>query len=105
MKDGINDYIVKGRQEAVNPNQTGTKASAHYVLTLSPGEARTIQLRLSDAPDLAEPLGNEFQAAFAARKQEADEFYQRVTPFPLSEDMRNVHRQAFAGKAVLPLCG
>ena len=97
VKDGINDYVVKGRQEAVNPNQTGTKAAAHYVLTLSPGESRTIQLRLSDAIDLAEPLGNEFQATFAARKQEADEFYQRITPFPLSQDMRNVQRQAFAG--------
>jgi hypothetical protein len=97
VKDGINDYVVKGRKEAVNPNQTGTKASAHYVLTLSPGETRTIQLRLSDASDLAEPLGHEFNTAFAARKREADEFYQRITPFPLSEDMQNVQRQAFAG--------
>jgi len=97
VKDGINDYVVAGRKEAVNPNQTGTKAAAHYILTLSPGETRTIQLRLSDAPDLAEPLGHEFNTAFAARKREADEFYERITPFPLSEDMRNVQRQAFAG--------
>ena len=34
---------------------------------------------------------------FLQRKAEADQFYQKVTPFPLSDDMRNVQRQAFAG--------
>lgn len=97
VKDGINEYIVQGRKEAVNPAQTGTKAAVHYILTLSPGETKTIQLRLSGVPDLAEPLGHEFNAVLAARKQEADEFYQRLTPFPLSDDSRNVQRQAFAG--------
>ena len=29
VKDGINDFVVAGRQEAVNPQQTGTKAAAH----------------------------------------------------------------------------
>ncbi|PZV07542.1 MAG: glucosidase [Leptolyngbya sp.] len=97
VKDGINEYIVQGRKEAVNPAQTGTKAAIHHILTLSPGETKTIQLRLSDVPNLAQPLGHEFNAVFAARKQEADAFYQRITPFPLSEDRRNVQRQAFAG--------
>src|SRR5208282_6058134 len=30
VKAGINDYVVAGRQDAVNPNNTGTKAAAHY---------------------------------------------------------------------------
>ncbi|MGH7219320.1 MAG: MGH1-like glycoside hydrolase domain-containing protein, partial [Nitrospiraceae bacterium] len=30
VKDGINDYVVQGRQGAVNPAHQGTKASAHY---------------------------------------------------------------------------
>src|SRR5262245_20252048 len=30
VKDGINDYIVAGRREAVNPDRRGTKAAAHY---------------------------------------------------------------------------
>jgi hypothetical protein len=97
VKDSINEYVVEGRKDAVNPAQTGTKAAIHYVLSLAPGESRTIQLRLSDASNLIAPLGNDFNVAFAARKQEADEFYQHITPFPLSEDKRNVQRQAFAG--------
>ncbi|WP_281258916.1 hypothetical protein [Stenomitos frigidus] len=40
VKDGINDYVVKGCKGAVNPNQIGTKAAAHYIFTLSPGETR-----------------------------------------------------------------
>jgi hypothetical protein len=33
----------------------------------------------------------------AARKKDADEFYQRITPGSLNEDERRVHRQALAG--------
>ena len=97
VKDGINDYIVESKKEAVNPDRIGTKVAAHYTLNISPGETKTIRLRLSNAPDLKEPFGKEFDAAFDLRQQEADEFYQRITPFLLSEDMRNVQRQAFAG--------
>jgi Glycosyl hydrolase family 63 C-terminal domain len=97
VKDGINNYVVGGHRESVNPDQTGTKSAAHYVLTLLPGASQTIHLRLSDVPNLIAPLGNEFDAAFSARQQEADAFYQHITPFPLSEDRRNVQRQAFAG--------
>jgi hypothetical protein len=32
FKDGINNYVVGGWQDAVNPAQTGTKAAAHYQL-------------------------------------------------------------------------
>ncbi|ABA22381.1 conserved hypothetical protein [Trichormus variabilis ATCC 29413] len=97
VKDGINDYIVNGKKSAVNPEQVGTKASAIYVLTVGAGETQIIKLRLSDTPDLIEPFGQEFSIIFSQRQREADEFYQRVTPFQLSEDMRNVQRQAFAG--------
>ncbi|MBD2430279.1 MULTISPECIES: MGH1-like glycoside hydrolase domain-containing protein [Fischerella] len=97
VKDGINDYIVNGQKSAVNPEKFGTKASANYILNVGAGETKTIKLRLSNLPNLVEPFGKEFDINFLKRQQEADEFYQRITPFPLSEDMRNVQRQAFAG--------
>ena len=34
VKDGINNYVVAGRQEAINPSNTGTKAAAHYQLRI-----------------------------------------------------------------------
>jgi hypothetical protein len=97
VKDGINDYVVLGQQDKVNPDRLGTKFAADYSLTFAPGETQVICLRLSDQPDLAAPLGAEFDRVFQQRQQEADEFYQRICPYPMSEDERNIQRQAFAG--------
>src|SRR6185436_6139593 len=46
VKDGINNYLVHGQQGVVNPNRTGTKVSAHYRFTISPGKTATAKLRL-----------------------------------------------------------
>ena len=97
VKDGINDYLVEGRLEAVNPNRIGTKTSAHYVLSIGAGETKIVRLRLSDLSNLTEPFGADFDTIFQNRLSEADEFYHRICPFSLSKDERNVQRQAFAG--------
>ncbi len=113
VKDGINDYVVHAALNAVNPDKTGTKASALYRLRIAPGGTATLRLRLTDqeprvirmsAPRLvlAEPpktelLGSAFESVLTARRKEADEFYARRAPAGLSEDARNVQRQAFAG--------
>ena len=97
VKDGINDYIVNKKTDAVNHHQ-GTKVSPHYRLNLAPGETKIVRLRLSDIDDLATPFGSEFESVFEQRKSEADQFYQAVTPYEeLPVEMRNVQRQAFAG--------
>jgi hypothetical protein len=97
VKDGINDCIVQGRTDAVNPNKSGTKAAAHYVLTLGAGESATVKIRLTNSQGSSGVGGSEFDEVFSARIREADEFYDKVTPADLSEDGRNVMRQAFAG--------
>jgi hypothetical protein len=98
VKDGINDYILsKGDKKTVNPNQVGTKASAHYELVVAPGETKIVRLRLNNIENLDSPFGKEFEDTFRDRKQEADDFYQAVCPYPVSDDMRSVQRQAFAG--------
>jgi hypothetical protein len=30
VKDGINNYLVNGQKDAVNPKKSGTKTAAHY---------------------------------------------------------------------------
>ena len=40
VKDGINNFIVHGQTDAVNPEQTGTKAAAHYHLTVAGRKVR-----------------------------------------------------------------
>ena len=98
VKDSINDYIVHGKQGAVNPAQVGTKAAVHYHLTLAAGETHQVQLRLSQRPpeDLV-PFDESFAEIFAQRQKEADDFYVTISPADSSEDARNVQRQAFAG--------
>ncbi len=124
VKDSINDYLVHGARDAVNPAQTGTKAAALYRLRLGPGASATLRLRFTDqarlvpalraagvpdgaagrrsagaAMDVApeEPFGKAFDDIFAARLAEADEFYTQRTPQGIVEDARKVQRQAFAG--------
>ncbi|HET6365484.1 MAG TPA: glucosidase, partial [Nitrospirota bacterium] len=96
VKDGINDFVVLGRQGTVNPKKTGTKVAAHYRRTIGSGQSATVRLRLT-AKGAAAPFGPEFDAIFAARLKEADEFYQSVTPTSVSPDAANVMRQAIAG--------
>ena len=96
-KDGINDYLVAGDISAVNPEQNGTKAAAHYSAIIPPGESFTIKLRLTKEQWAKNPLNSEFDRGFALRQREADEFYATVVPTSLSSDGRNVLRQAFAG--------
>jgi hypothetical protein len=104
VKDGINNYVVLGQQGAVNPEKTGTKMAAHYRFIIGPGQSATVRLRLTAAAAAsgkttaaATPFGPEFAQTLAARLQEADEFYQSVTPPSVSPDAANVMRQAVAG--------
>lgn len=95
-KDGINDYIVANKK-TVNPQLTGTKASAEYRIEVSAGESKEIRLRLSADDSLADPFGSEFATTFKSRKSEADEFYESIGPKTLSADRRAIQRQAYAG--------
>ena len=95
VKDGINDYIVYGNRQAVNPEHVGTKASANYKLTIAPGETATIRLRLTNN-ELKDAFAD-FDQTFADRIHEADEFYETVIPSHLSADARSVMRQSLAG--------
>ena len=68
VKDGINDFVVRGNEGAVNPAHAGTKASVLYQLEIGPGEVEVVRLRLTDAGlsrlEQAYPRGNPFGKAF-----------------------------------------
>ena len=99
VKDGINDYVVQGAHDAVNPGRHGTKAAAHYQATVAAGDALVIRLRLSHERyiDDGTEIGADFDAVFDARRREADEFFATVIPSGASSDEANVMRQALAG--------
>ena len=95
VKDGINDTVVNGELERVNPKKTGTKAAAHFHTNLAPGETFTVQVRFSDR-EQDNPFEG-FDNIFTQRIQEADNFYAAIQNPDLTADERNVQRQAFAG--------
>jgi hypothetical protein len=99
VKDGINDFVIDGRQHAVNPKKQGTKVAAHYQVNVGAGKTAVIRLRLSSSvrEQKREPFGKAFETLFDERRREADEFYQALTPRSLSTDAANVMRQAIAG--------
>jgi Glycosyl hydrolase family 63 C-terminal domain len=98
VKDGINNYVVQGEQDAVNPDRTGTKSAAHYQLQIDAGKTAVVRLRLTDLAPAAigEPFKN-FSPAFEERRNEADTFYKALIPDRISADEGMVMRQALAG--------
>jgi hypothetical protein len=106
VKDGINEYVLRSDTAAVNPAKIGTKAAGHYELMIAGGSEAIVRLRLTDkvftgkgrvTAKSAEKPFDGFESIFAQRSREADEFYSEIIPSHLSEDARNVQRQAFAG--------
>ncbi|KAJ3337501.1 hypothetical protein HDU93_000994 [Gonapodya sp. JEL0774] len=110
VKDAFNRYVVHGEQSAVDPSNTGTKCAALYKL-LVPGHGQAvIKLRFTPAagvgsmgligefPETGNFFADDvFEAMFKLRKKEADEFYANFQPHSLSEDLKNIQRQAWAG--------
>jgi hypothetical protein len=98
VKDGINNYVVNGKRDAVNPQHTGTKTVAHHRINVAAGETATIRLRLSDlAPAAIGDPFKSFDQIMELRRHEADEFYRAITPERVNEDAARVMRQALAG--------
>jgi hypothetical protein len=98
VKDGIEECVIFGRSEKVNPEKNGTKASPHYCLEIPGGESRVIRLLLTPAAHHGwSELAKSFDGIMQHRQTEADDFYASITPKSLSEDSASVMRQALAG--------
>jgi hypothetical protein len=98
VKDAFGERLIHGRTGAVNPLEEGTKAAAHYALTLEAGASAVLRLRLTREGAIATSLAfADFDSVFEARRREADEFYATVIPERLCDDSCDVMRQALAG--------
>jgi hypothetical protein len=98
VKDSFHNYLVHGQTGAVNPALEGTKAAAHYPLTVASGQSAVLRMRLTSKESVGpeDPFAH-FDAVFQTRIEEADAFYQSVTPPSSSVDEARVMRQAMAG--------
>jgi hypothetical protein len=95
-KDGINNAIIHGKRDAVNPNQIGTKASAKYERIVPPGASVEIRLRFSDNTHLPDAFGD-FDEIFTLRQAEANAFYAELQKNVEDPELRAIQRQAYAG--------
>lgn len=91
-----------GGIQFVNPDKTGTKAAAHYFFPQVPAKGGCVVMRLKLTHNSAEQdpsIEDEelFDDTVEDRRVDADEFYHRVCKGPLTDDMRNVLRQALGG--------
>ena len=95
VKDGINNRVVQGNVNAVNPNHEGTKAAFWYQLPVPAQGSSTIKLRLCKGKQ-AQPFAV-FDTLMATRQTEANSFYAVRQTGVTSADEKMVQRQAWAG--------
>lgn len=94
-KDAINDAIVEGRPDAVNPAQTGTKVGLHHVREIPPGGETVIRLRFARA---GSPVDfRDFDETVDRRRAECDAFHAEHEEKCEDDEARRVLRQAYAG--------
>lgn len=100
VKDAFHRLIVDEEKDAVNPSNEGTKFAAWYAFDegqeVPTGECAVVRFRFSQKK--AEFVDEEvLDDVIEQRRAEADDFYYNINPLPMSEDLRNVQRQAFSG--------
>lgn len=86
----------------VNLEKKGTKAAAHYIFENVPGHGGCAVVRMKLTP---KRMGRDpsledevlFDDAIEERRQEADEFYNALVFGPISDDLKQVMRQALGG--------
>lgn len=105
-KDGFEEYIVNNNKKAVNPKKEGTKSCAVYHFpSIPPGEYVTVRYKFTNdcdgklfkADHLSVMDEDVFDSIFDDRAEEADNFYWRINPMPINDELRKIQRQAFAG--------
>jgi hypothetical protein len=94
-KDGINNYVVNGDNDGINPGKSGTKAGLNYSFQFEPGGTVTLRFRLSKTKKTG-PF-DKFDITFLQKKDEADKYYEEMQADIKDEDSKNIQRQAYAG--------
>ena len=94
FKDGIDEAVVHGNADAVNPDGVGTKMAGHVRAVVEPDAPLQIKVRLRRRGDVG--LGD-FADALERARADADGFYKNLQRNILDAEDRAIQRQAFAG--------
>ena len=97
VKDAFYDAVIHGtNRKKLHNRNFGTKFSPMYQLKIKGGETKTIYCRLTNQFE-ERPFNLGFENIFTIRKQEANDFYQKILPANISDDLKNIQRKALAG--------
>ncbi|KAF8460259.1 Six-hairpin glycosidase-like protein [Kalaharituber pfeilii] len=101
VKDAFHKYIVDNEKWAVNPAAEGTKAAAWYAFDegdgVLPGGCAVVRFKFSRYEEEGGIDEELFDDIIEMRRSEADDFYYRISPLPMADDLRNIQRQALSG--------
>ncbi len=95
FKDGINDYIIDGKTERVNPLNKGSKCSFVFKLKIPAKSSKEVKVRLAYNKTNT-PFYN-FDTIFYNRIKEADQFYDELQSIIKDSELKDIQRQGFAG--------
>ncbi|MEF8730710.1 MAG: glucosidase [Candidatus Accumulibacter meliphilus] len=95
FKDAFHDYLIDGKVDAINPQQSGTKAAALYRLEIAGGGSAVLRLRLSKG--VSQDAFSTFDELMQTRIDEADTFYADLQANIVDPDLARIQRQALAG--------
>ena len=97
VKDAFHDAVIHGtNRKKLHNRNFGTKFSPMYQLKIKGGETKTIYCRLTNQLE-ERPFDLGFENIFNTRKQEANDFYKKILPTNISDDLKNIQRKALAG--------
>jgi hypothetical protein len=93
----FHDAVIHGtNRKKLHNRNFGTKFSPMYQLKIKGGETKTIYCRLTNQFE-ERPFNLGFENIFTIRKQESNDFYQKILPGNISDDLKNIQRKALAG--------
>ncbi|GAC1438209.1 MAG: glucosidase [Sediminibacterium sp.] len=97
VKDAFHDAVIHQKNtDALREKKNGTQFAPVYQYKVAGGASQTLYLRLSDVL-MESPFTKGFTDIFEQRKKEAEDFYNETLPAGLSNDLKNIQRQAIAG--------
>lgn len=95
FKDAFHDFLVRGRREAVNAAETGTKAGLAIPISLEPQASTLVDFRLASREEQGtKPPGG--IDVVHARRDEAREYWRAFGSPSWSEDEHTLLARAFA---------
>jgi hypothetical protein len=96
VKDAFHKAVIEKDLDTLRDNNQGTKFAPFFEFNIPASSSVTVRLRLCRHQLAINPFDRGFDELFAARIQEADEFYLN-TSTTSDKELFNIQRQAFAG--------